>query len=800
MKKNIKRVLAVFPVAAVAVLLAVCIRGVHKQTQTNQASVEDGFVWVTQYVYPEVKKSLDIVRIKDDHLYYEDYRYNAQEGTSSLVISSISLTDGSKGPTIPIEIERPEIPDEGQIYVTRRLSGFAFDSEGKVVTAEYVRHINRDIAEITLEYYCCRYDAEGKLESSVELTELLAENGDSGPQKVDVDAENRVYLNCGSRIYLLNAEGICSGYIDLSEYSQVESMGTGRDGKVYIAVYDQKSRGCVLKELDFDRKKLGASYSNFVDLYIRGELAVGMEKDFLGSTYDGLYEYDMQHKTKKKMLDWLDHDVNPGSINCLCALEAGRIAVLTHDWENNQNELAILSKVPVAEAPEKIEITVVSLYDDDHVRRAAVKFNKRSDKYHISVKSYFDENDVTYTLWGDNYSEVLGDAANRLNMDLVSDNCPDLLVLDGLNASRYASRGMFEDLNGWLDGSDMLKRSDYFKNVLECYTCDNILVAIPQSFWVSTLVGKVSDLGTEPGWTLQQIMDYANSHPDAQLLANTSKERMLQTLFQYNQSNFVDWQSGQCSFDSDDFVELLKFADRFPETYEPDSSYAVGIGRGEVLLNTVMIYDFEMLQVPEAMFGESVNYIGYPNETGDSGTYLTDYTGGLAITAGSVNKEGAWAFLESFLSQDNDYHGFSPRISKFEEEKTEAVRVEYVYEHVFAEDGTFLLDDEGKYVYKLDDEGNPVIALDKNGEPAVVHYDHRSYFGGWEYIYHTPTEEEASGTEDLLRMAKPASNYDIEIMNIVLEEAPAFFNRHKSAENVASVIQNRVQLYVNENR
>ncbi|MCM1092119.1 MAG: extracellular solute-binding protein [Butyrivibrio sp.] len=788
----------VFGIAVLAVVLAVCVRVVQKRTETNRDTVEDGFVWVTEYIYPEIKKSLDVVRVRDNFLYYEDYGYNA-EGRSSLVISSISLLDGSKGPTIPIEIEKPETPTDGQVYVSRRLSGLAFDSAEKVVTVEYVRHINYDAREVTVEYYCCRYDVEGKREWDIELANLLAEHGESGIKGVDIDAENRIYLYCENGILLLDAEGDGAGYIDVSEYDRVDSMGVGRDGKAYIAVCDPKNSKYVLRELNFARKKLGASYSNYIDVYIGGGLAVGMEKDFMGIDYYGLYEYDMEHQTKEKVLNWFERDVNPSNIQCLCALGDNRVAVLTYDWENNQNELAILSKVPVSEAPQKVEITIASLDDEGQVQRAAVKFNKRNDKYHISVKSYFDENDVTWSMLGNNYNQVLGDAVERLNADIVSDHCPDMLVLDRLNVSRYASKGIFEDLSGWLDRSNTIRRDDYFENVLECYTCDGILVAIPQSFQMSTLVGRASDLGTEPGWTLQDIMDYANAHPDAKLLPNTSKEHMLQTLFQYTQNSFVDWQSGQCSFDSDAFVELLEFADRFPDKYEYDSSYATQIGKGEILLNTVQIYDFEMIQVSEALFGEPVNYIGYPNQDGDSGIYLTDYTGGLAIMAASANKEGAWEFLESFLSQDNSYQGFPSQISKFEEEKAEAVRVKYVYEKVLAEDGTFLVDDEGEYIYKLDDEGNPVIELNDDGEP-MLQSQHWTGFGTLEYTFHTPTVEEADGTEELVRMAKPASNYDIVILNIVNEEAPAFFKGQKSAEKVASLIQSRVQLYVNENR
>lgn len=809
--RYMKRVLAVFMAVTMTVSLAACgktgtqTRGGDDQDTTKK----EGFVWVAEFIYPEVEQSLYNVRVHDDYVYYEDYQYNAESNQSSTYISAISLRDGTKGPSIPIAMEEVPKQEEGPERVNRSLSNFMFDSEGKIVTVEYVMHYNSETYESSREYYLCRYDMEGQLESSVEFTDLFGDSQDIWIQSVDMDGENRVYLACDSKIYLLDSEGKSCGAIDLGGDTWVDNMGTGKDGKMYITVYDRESNGRVLKELDFEGKKLGASYSDFIDANYGGRgIPIGIAKDFMGGDSTSLYEYDMETQTKEKVLDWLDCDVNSNNINCLYALEDGRIAVLTYDWEKEENksELAILSKIPASEAPEKINITIASVYSDYYVRTAAVNFNKKSDKYHISIRSYFDYKDVTYNGEENNYNEVMGDAINRLNNDITSNNCPDMLVLDNLNIARYASKGVFEDLNSWLDGSSVLKRSDYYENILECYTSHDILVAIPRSFTLSTLAGRASDLGTEPGWTLQEIMDYANAHPDKQLLAHTDKERALAILLQYAQGNFVDWQSGQCSFDSEDFIKVLELANRFPEEanyYDEDGpSYPVLLGKGEILLDTVGIYDFRELQLSEAMFGVPINYIGYPNESGESGTYLTPSTG-LAITASSANKEGAWAFLESFLSADSERYsyGFPSQKSKFEEAKAEAVKIEYIYEYEYDEDGNLKFDEEGNPVYKLDEEGNPVIALDENGEPMIRNSGGGIGYGNdWSYDYHIPTEEEVTRIEELIRIAKPATNSDTDIMNIVNEEAQAFFKGQKSAKDVAGVIQSRVQLYVNENR
>lgn len=812
---NTKRILAALMAAIMTVSMAACSKGSEENQGNNNnqgTTSKDGFVWLPEYTTLDVDSSFYNSVIYDDYLYYMDYQWDAATGRSDTYISSISLTDGSKGTSILVtssgdeESEGEESEGNSSENTSRSLSRFMFDSEGTLTTIEMVYHWNEETWESSQEYYLCKYDKDGNLQSTLEFTDIFEDPGNTWIQYAAMDGENRIYLSGDSAIYLMDAEGNSCGTIDLGGNTWVDSMGAGKDGKMYMAAYDQESNGRVLREIDFEKRQIGAAYGNFIDGNYGG-LTVGIDTDFIGGDSTSLYGYDMESQTKDKVLDWLDCDINSNNIQCMYALEDGRIAVVTYDWEQEENksELAVLTKVPASEAPEKINIIIASIYSDYTVRSAAVNFNKSNDKYHISLKNYFDYNDVTYSGDTNNYNEVMTDAISRLNNDITSSNCPDMLVLDNLNVSRYASKGVFEDLNSWLEGSSVLKRSDYYENILECYTCDGMLVAIPQNFTITSLVGKASDLGTEPGWTLREMMDYANAHPDAQLLAYTNQERAMTTMLQYSQGNFVDWQSGKCSFDDDTFVELLELASKFPEEinyYDDDGpSYPVRLANGEILLDTLNLYGFQEIQVPDAMFEEQVNYIGYPNEDGDSGTYIQAGTG-LAILSKSAQKEGAWEFLESYLSADDSRYswGFSSRKAKFDEAKEEATKIEYLYEYEYDEDGNLKFDENGDPVYQLDEDGNPVIALDENGEPIIRNSGGGFGYGDWMYEYHVTTEEEVERIEELIRIAKPATNYDMDIMNIVNEEAQAFFKGQKSAKDVAAIIQSRVQVYVNENR
>ena len=62
------------------------------------------------------------------------------------------------------------------------------------------------------------------------------------------------------------------------------------------------------------------------------------------------------------------------------------------------------------------------------------------------------------------------------------------------------------------------------------------------------------------------------------------------------------------------------------------------------------------------------------------------------------------------------------------------------------------------------------------------------------------TEEEVAEVRKLIESAeKVAGSVDEQLVNIITEESEPFFKGQKSAADVAGIIQNRIQIYVNEN-
>ena len=98
--------------------------------------------------------------------------------------------------------------------------------------------------------------------------------------------------------------------------------------------------------------------------------------------------------------------------------------------------------------------------------------------------------------------------------------------------------------------------------------------------------------------------------------------------------------------------------------------------------------------------------------------------------------------------------------------------------------------------YQLDENGN--IMYDENGEPIITGSFGIGY-GDWEYDYHPVTEEELATFREVLAVARPVSNTNEKIMEIINEEGAAYFSGQKSVDDVINVIQSRVQIYVSEN-
>ena len=232
-----------------------------------------------------------------------------------------------------------------------------------------------------------------------------------------------------------------------------------------------------------------------------------------------------------------------------------------------------------------------------------------------------------------------------------------------------------------------------------------------------------------------------------------------------NMDYFVDPETGECRFDSEEFKQILEYAGSYPEeidweNYDDSESDIQKIQSGKVIAEPVYLYDLQSVQeYTDYVFQGKCNFIGYPDIAGDSATIIQP-SSVYGICTASKNKEDAWKFIEFVLTSDTGReYGFPANDKEFQK----------------------LVDEELKHTGKT---GGGV-----------------GWGDGEVYEYHYATQEEIDIFFDLLSKAKlsPTTGGDQEIFTIIEEEIESYFSGQKSVDDVSKVIQSRVNLYVKEN-
>lgn len=662
------------------------------------------------------------------------------------------------------------------------LSRYVFEEDGSLRALASSYFQNPQTGRSGSRDFLCSFDTQGNCVSIRDITEDLREDPESQTYigAMGTDRENRVYLQGNETIWLYDAQGNLQGSIspgssENTGMAQIDSMFLSGEGSMYITYTSpgSPSPGCTLAEIDFETVRLNTVSSRFPD---RSQCSPGPEGTLLMRDSRSLYVYDPLSEKEELLLNWMDCNINGNQVLNFWEGENGEIAAVLSGSGDSGGEIALLAKTDGSQAVQKENLVLAVLSDGYIYYESVVDFNRKNQKYHITIKEYRDpdsENPVSRA-----------DALSRLYADLVSGSCPDILELTGLDVKQLAEKGAFVDLSPYVDDSPLLHTDDFVEEVLNAYTFDDKLVSIPFLFFLETILGNSDQVGTEAGWTLEELISLGDSHPEAELFDGAGKQEILNFVMRYNPDAFIDWETGECNFDSLSFQNLLEFVNRAPRESAsgPDRpTTPVRIQNGEVLLKNTYLYDFDSIQMDWEMFRGNAACIGFPSPDGSSRHTL--YTAfAYAIPANAAQKDGAWTFIESLLAEekekDNDRNqmGFPTVKRRLEAMIQDAVKIEYL----------------------LDDNGEP--CLDDNGEPVIIGDTQTSSTSdGWSYTYHTATREEVDRILALLEGARltEGENGD-EIAEIILQEAEAFFQGQKTVKEVSDIIQNRVSVYVKE--
>lgn len=672
-----------------------------------------------------------------------------------------------------------------------------------------------------LKRYLCKFDSEGKELITQDVTKQLTKDISLG--SIALDSRGRLYVFSGeytdqAGIWLYDKDGTYHGAIacdssgNPSQEENILAKGTleGEDGKFYVCIRKgDHSEHSSLLELDFDHCQLTEVTTDFPNVsgFCQGGQSAGTATgtdnapsgkagdsagtpgdirtdvdsmtrangmtatDNILSAYESIawdstavYGYNLSTQKSdagaalEKLFLWTDSDVNGYFVTNFGILSDGRCLCMVEDWEHDDTGLVLLTRTRRTEIPPKAYLTLATVDGGSDLAAMAVKFNRSHEQYHLSVKNY-------------------GSLTDLYNALLAKETI-DIIDLTGINVEALAGQGVFEDLGPYVDRSALFDRSDFVDGILDVYTFDGTLAGIPETFWLRTAVGDRTQLASGAGLSLKELLAIAGRNPEVPLIDGITREELIQYSMLFCEEEFIDWDTGRCQFDTDTFRALLELSRRLPEGSTGNGQNGSSSGQseedplpekirsGRVMFSVRDMTELNHFQPCQELFGANAACVGFPTMDGKGGTLLFPQNA-FGITAGSEHKEAAWTFIEEILNQDMEEYAEAFFIHYSSLKKNLNARAERMMQSTLPDD---------KYHTAIYDDG-------------------------WTFQYHRLTQEEVNVILDLVKGARPAFSAEEDpVIQIITEEASGYYSGQRKAEDVIKVIQNRVQLYVDENR
>lgn len=627
-----------------------------------------------------------------------------------------------------------------------------------------------DVGEFTyVEKYLLRvFDQQGNETASIDLSQFNENEEEyfymSG---MVADGDRGICVSVGNELLGISFEGELLYRIPAGEgIDGFMSLVNLSDGSAAVLAYANDYSQVKLLSVDAETGKLVDNEVDF-DRSVYRVYPFGGDYDFGYNKGESFFGFDADTGTETKLLTWINCDVDGNNLSGVFPQENGDIVCLTTEYGNeggSTNYLIRLAKTPYDQVPQKTTLTLACTGLDYTVKNEILKFNRMDGDYRIEVRDYSEFNtDEDYTAGNTKLITEIGAGA-----------VPDILITNGLPIDTFSARGYFTDLWSFIDAdAELGGREALVEPFLNAISQDGKLYWITNSFNLVTLAGPSSIVGTEPGWTYDDFYAALDQMPEGcEILSlGTTKQSVFDSICNLNLDSFVDWGTGTCNFDSEEFINLLKFTDLFPKDFDwenhewsQDDNDDVRIKEGRQLLMSVSLgYPFDMVYYSQS-FGGNMTLIGFPDVPG-SGAVFSTYSPGFAISETCKEKDAAWRFVSGFLKEDfqNNYgsYGFSVNRKLFDKSFQDALGQEF---------NNYVMDASGEYV-------NQTITFTQEDMDMLMNVINNTQLFGQSY----------ASTQDQLQ-------------KIVSEEVSSYFAGEKSAEDVAAMIQNRASIYVSEQR
>lgn len=502
----------------------------------------------------------------------------------------------------------------------------------------------------------------------------------------------------------------------------------------------------VINRLDAGQCKLGEELEN-VPQDCRGIAKLGNDADTLYLyTADSLLRYSWKEKTFAEVFSWTDVGLQGSFVQMVWKMaESFYVA----SWDGDAKDLVYhkVSEAKEGERPKRKELVIATLQSDSNLQQLVTDFNNSQQEYSVKIQKLTDIKDSNQQ-----------DALTRLGAMLLTKDAPDMLWLQNVNdRESLAEKGYLTDLRPFLEKSEKLSENDFYPEILSYGSCGDLLYTIPYQFSLETLAVPESLWEKGAGWTYPEMVEYLRGLEEYRPFRDFMLMKMW--LFNYNLDYFYDEEKGEAYFDSADFRTLLEY---MKECHDKENLVA----REDSVFHVeyFSMQSLQYLYTEERDLGEKILLVGFPTRDGSPRSTISGSME-VAIVHSCEDKEGAWSFMESYLSA-------------------------YPKESMFPQ---YALWSNQNTMQTLIDKELPLFGLNK-----VEYKDEEGNVTKTDFSEHLLNQEGVDAFLEALSAYRKNPTDSRSVSSIVYEETGAYFEGQKSLEEVVDVIQNRVTLMLQE--
>lgn len=710
---------------------------------------------------------------KQTVIYDEGIDYHMEDGktavprfitldTDGKEISSFDCThDNGKGRNVTRSIFT--LDDQDNIYLLNDVvAAEEKDNASKEKEAVVVTEAENSGAAKALRFVHI-YDANGNKIKTLELGKTGS--GMDYVFNIMADAKGNIYISSMAGLKSYDKAGKPIKKVDSGKIIAADIDGDGNllyiareQGKLELQKYDPASEQVAWHQELKETGHISGIYYNAIDKHI-----------YIADS-KGINKYDDRGNYVSQLLDYDDTSIIPMEQYLTgFVIDAANNIYMTmrqQSYDDKGKPFKLIKFAQTKDDGKRAErkiLTLAVMNQNMMLESMAKKFQQKHPDIKVEIKSMGEDVNIN-------------DAVKKFNAEIMSGKAADLICLDGLPYKKYIDKNIFANISEIIVKDSTFDTGQYYSNILEACKYKGSLYAMPVSFSFGAVeVDKALTDGQdirldENSWTwktfkeavLKVVKDKNNDgKTDIYGLSKIEPLELFGYVFSSNMKQFIDMENRKCNFDSKAFVEVLETVKALSDNKTMHATLDNGAlfnngSSGTIGFNLINDMNTFAYTVAKNMLGSKTEVLAMPLS---SENQLRTFDAVLfAINNNSKLKPEAWEFIK-FLTAGETFGGSIPVNKNASENMMKEM---------------------------MNPENQASIGVTtESGKTKVI-------------VIEPLTDKQYEHMKGMIASLGQRNDYDGQLKSIIEGELKAYLSGQRSAEDIAKLIQNRVNIYLNE--